>query len=64
MKKIPTQIKYDPRADAAYIELPCKGPRRSYRVVPVESEHILLDFDKNGKLIGVEVLYAKNSLHV
>lgn len=45
-------IHYDPKADAVYIEL-AKG---KYEVSREISESVVVDEDKNGKILGVEVL--------
>lgn len=50
------RITYDPRADAAYIYLARSiEPGEACRTVPVSSD-INLDFDKDGHLIGIELL--------
>lgn len=46
------KIHYDPKVDAAYIEL-AKG---KYEVSREISESVVVDEDKNGKILGVEVL--------
>ncbi len=46
------KIHYDPKADAAYIEL-AKG---KYEVSREISDSVVVDEDKNGKILGVEVL--------
>lgn len=45
-------IHYDPKEDAIYIEL-AKG---KYEVSREISESVIVDEDKNGKILGVEVL--------
>ena len=45
-------IHYDPKADAVYIEL-SKG---KYEVSREISSSVIVDEDKNGKILGVEVL--------
>ena len=45
-------IHYDPKVDAVYIEL-AKG---KYDVSREISESVIVDEDKNGKILGVEVL--------
>ena len=45
-------IHYDPKADAVYIEL-SKG---KYEVSREISGSVIVDEDKNGKILGVEVL--------
>lgn len=46
------KIHYDPKVDAVYIEL-AKG---KYEVSREISESIVVDEDRNGKILGVEVL--------
>lgn len=46
------KIHYDPKADAVYIEL-AKG---KYEVSREISGSVIVDEDKNGKILGVEVL--------
>lgn len=46
------KIHYDPKADAVYIEL-AKG---KYEVSREVSKSVVVDEDKNGKILGVEVL--------
>ncbi len=46
------KIHYDPKVDAVYIEL-AKG---KYEVSREVSESVVVDEDKNGKILGVEVL--------
>ena len=45
-------IHYDPKADAVYIEL-AKG---KYEISREISDSVVVDEDKNGKILGVEVL--------
>ena len=56
------RVTYDKEADAAYIYI--KYPiRRGEASKTIEvNENILLDFDKEGKLLGVEVLNARKLL--
>lgn len=57
------KFEYDKEADAAYIyiEYPIKdsGVKKTISL----NENIILDFDKDGKLIGVEVLDASKVLN-
>lgn len=46
------KIHYDPKVDAVYIEL-AKG---KYEVSREISDSVVVDEDKNGKVLGVEVL--------
>jgi uncharacterized protein YuzE len=60
-------VKYDEASNAAYIYLdgPIEpgGVARSYPCDPVEVEGMInLDFDRSGRLIGIEVLAARSKL--
>lgn len=50
------KIHYDPKVDAVYIEL-AKG---KYEVSREISDAVVVDEDKNGKILGVEVLDVSN----
>jgi len=56
------RIEYDKEVDAAYLYFvhPLK-PGQSKKTAKVNAD-INLDFDKNGKLLGVEILNAKKHL--
>lgn len=61
------RLKFDPEANAAYIYLlPSETTPPSARTVPVDPievrGEINLDFDRDGKLIGIEILDAKRFL--
>jgi len=61
------KIKYDPSVDAAYIQLKAEDDRTpfgsTYCCDPKEVEgQIHLDFDSDGRLIGIEVLQASQKL--
>lgn len=61
------KIEYDPDADAAYIrlkeEIGIGGVSRSYPLDPDEvGGMIVLDFDADDRLIGIEVLDASRHL--
>ena len=63
------RITYDPKADAAYIylvdEISPGGVARTYPCDPLEvNGQINLDFDSEGRLLGIEVLDAKKRLPV
>ena len=51
-------VKFDPAADAAYIRF------SGETVLEIEevSEGIVLDFDENGRIVGMEVLQARKHL--
>lgn len=52
------KIRYDSKVDAMYIKL-AKGKYDSTRKV---SDVILVDEDKNGKVLGIEILDATESI--
>jgi uncharacterized protein YuzE len=61
------RITYDPKADAAYIyvvdEIQPGGVARTYPCDPREvNGQINLDFDSEGRLLGIEVLDARRKL--
>ena len=62
------RVTYDPYVDAAYICLREIEPGGSARTLPVEDVDdvskgsFVLDFDKEGRLIGIEVLNASRAL--
>jgi uncharacterized protein YuzE len=62
----PLRVTYDPGADAAYIYLTGRWVSRGRVTVPVPIDdqdlpEVILDF-KDGRLVGVEVLGAKDGL--
>ena len=60
------KVRYDRSADAAYIYLTPQKPGSAVRTYACDAEavngHIQLDFDKDGHLIGIEVLDASRLL--
>jgi uncharacterized protein YuzE len=62
------RITYDPEANAAYIYLVQQiGIGGVAKSVPIEGEGIdpadfVFDFDRDGRLIGIEVLFASQLL--
>jgi uncharacterized protein YuzE len=50
-----TSTRYDPQADAAYFKLGEATVFESEEVAP----DVILDFDKEGRVVGLEVLQAK-----
>jgi uncharacterized protein YuzE len=52
------QVEYDKKADAMYIWLR-KG---KYDISEELAENVILDLDKNGRIIGIEVLGASKNL--
>jgi uncharacterized protein YuzE len=58
------RITYDQTVDAAYIYLVEIEPGTSVAEmhVPLDRGEIILDFDKNGYLLGIEILGAESTL--
>lgn len=62
------KISYDPEVDAVYIQLvdeilPGQASEQIQSIVtPGGKGEVTLDFDANGKMLGVEVLNAKEVL--
>ncbi len=57
------KIEYDKEADAAYIYL-VESIGKGEAVKTIElNQNIILDFDKQGKLLGIEVLDASKTLN-
>ena len=60
------RVTFDPTADAAYIYLSESSSAEfgySYNCDPVEAKAMInLDFDRDGRLIGIEVLGAQAHL--
>lgn len=51
-------VAYDPEADAAYIRFSAGTVEESEEVSP----GIVLDYDKDGHIVGMEVLQARKQL--
>ena len=51
-------IRYDPEADALYIKL----REGDYEISEEIREGIIIDFDKNNEIIGIEILDAREKL--
>ena len=49
------KIRYDPDADAMYITLRKDKAARTKEI----DENTIIDFDKNGQIIGIEILFVK-----
>ncbi len=57
------RITHDPFADAAYVYLVDRiAPGEAKRQVVVLDGNVVIDFDENGKLLGIEVLGAGEML--
>ncbi len=54
---------YDKDTDAAYIYLDDSIKEREAKKTIELNDNIILDFDKNGKLIGIEILDASKTLN-
>ncbi len=52
------KITYDKEADAAYIYLKGKIERGEIKNIISMNENIILDFDSDNRLIGIEILSA------
>ncbi len=52
------KIQYDSKIDAVYIEL-AKGDYKDTRKI---SDAVLVDEDKNGKVLGIEILDATENI--
>lgn len=52
------KVEYDKKADALYIWL----RKAKYDISEELAENVILDLDKNGRVIGIEVLGASKSL--
>lgn len=51
-------ITYDPIANAAYVRLSATAPGEVRRTSEVLPSGVLLDFDKEDRLVGIEILNA------
>jgi uncharacterized protein YuzE len=56
------RVRFDPLADAAYIYLREVERGEAVKIVVVDGAPINLDFDTEGRLIGLEVFQATASL--
>ena len=55
------KAKYDKEADAMYIELKQAKPKTVGRTITL-SDNLLVDLDKDKKIIGIEILNASKNL--
>lgn len=55
------KVTYDSQVDAAYIYLTTISPGQVVKTIEATT-NVMLDFDKNGHLVGIEVLNASNLL--
>lgn len=56
------RFEYDKEVDAAYIYLKYPVKEGEAKKTIVLNDNIIMDFDKNNKLIGVEILNASKVL--
>ncbi len=52
------RVEYDPKADAMYLWL----RKAKYDISEELAENVVIDLDKNGRIIGIEVLDASKNL--
>ena len=52
------KIRYDPDADAVYIKLSDEKVETTREV----DDNTILDYDKRGRLIGIELLFVKERM--
>jgi len=57
------KITYDNKADTMYIRLNNKN-QTSHRQEELEKERVIADYDKEGRLIGIEILEVGNNLEI
>jgi len=52
------RVEYDPKADAMYIWL----RKAKYEISEELAENVIIDLDKRGRIIGIEILDASKNL--
>lgn len=52
------RVEYDPKADALYIWL----IKARYEISEELAENVIIDLDKRGRIIGIEILDASKNL--
>ncbi|MFE2823415.1 DUF2283 domain-containing protein [Streptomyces sp. NPDC059271] len=58
------RVEYDASADMAYIYLVDRiAPAEAVRQVPAEDSTAILDYDSDGRLLGIELFSARRRLH-
>ena len=67
MKRIDTYIEYDPKSDAAYVYVTEIGAGEAVDQVVLEDDQlpsgeVIIDLDKDGRLLGFELLSASSTL--
>jgi uncharacterized protein YuzE len=53
------KLEFDPEADAVYLEISDADVERSEQIKP----GVVIDFDCDGNVVGVEVLYVGKRTH-
>ena len=53
------KVEFDPEADALYVTLSGRDIVNTDEVKP----GIILDYDKNGEVVGIEMLYVSRRAH-
>lgn len=53
------KITYDKKADAAYIKL---NDKAAYKVSQKVTDNVLVDYSKDGAVVGIEVLAASENM--
>jgi len=57
------RFEYDKEADAAYIYLEDSIAEREAKKTIELNDNVIVDFDKDGKLLGIEILSASKLLN-
>jgi uncharacterized protein YuzE len=52
------RVEYDPKADAMYVWL----RKARYEISEELAENVIIDLDKSGRIIGIEILNASKNL--
>jgi len=52
------RVEYDPKADAMYVWL----RKARYEISEELAENVIIDLDKSGRIIGIEILDASKNL--
>ena len=52
------RVEYDPKADAMYVWL----RKARYEISEELAENVIIDLDKSGRIIGIEILDASENL--
>lgn len=55
------KVTYDKKVDAMYIYLEDERPKSVKQTIALNDD-IIIDFDENKKILGIEILYASKNL--